>query len=260
MRLRAASSALALAAALLSVLATPCAAAAEETPAGVTVSPDRPDLSDGIQIVPLGHLQVEGGTTLVHAGDTDEASLGEVMVRFPWSERVETRVLLLNYGITRRDGDVRGLLDPSVDLKWKLFDSAETDFGFVLGSTIPIGEKVYRAAHLQPYATLSLDQVLSERVSVTVNLGGSSLSNDAGSFGVLSGGASFAFTVSPRVTTYLEGFGWSRSEPGGPTEQVLDGGVQWLVHARLMLDARVGFGFGRTAADGFIGFGAAYLF
>lgn len=224
------------------------------------VGPDRPDLADGIQIVPLGHLQVEGGMTLVRNGDTDVLTLGEVMLRIPWTERVESRLQILSVAVASGAEHGHGILDPSVDVKWKLFDSSSTDFGLVLGSSLPLGEKGYRSPHLQPYATLALDRVLSDRVAFTVNLGGASVAADDETFRVLSGGISVAIQATPRLTGFVEGFGWDRTEPGGPGEQVLDGGLQFLVNDWLMVDARLGIAFGRTAPDGFAGIGVALLF
>lgn len=224
------------------------------------VAPDRPDLADGIQIVPRGHWQIEGGTTLTRGGGTDLLSVGEVMVRIPWTERVETRVQLLGYGVTSGEERLHGFFDPAVDVKWKLFDSAATDFGVIVGSTLPAGSREYRDRHLQPYATLALDRVLGDRVGATFNLGGASVSGPDETIRIFSGGASFAFTLSPRVSAFLEGYAWDRTEPGGSGEQILDGGLQLLVSDRLMLDLRLGAAFGRTAADSFVGIGAAVLF
>ncbi len=244
----------------VSALGTTGAARGQGAGQAPVVGPDRPDLADGIQIVPLGHWQVEGGTTLLRSGDTDVLTLGEVMLRIPWSERLESRLQVLNVAVASGAEHGHGILDPSVDLKWKLFDSSSTDFGLVLGSSLPLGEKNYRSPHLQPYATLALDRVLSDRVSLTVNLGGASVSADDETLRVLSGGVSVAIQATSRLTGFVEGFGWNRTEPGGPGEQVLDGGLQFLVNDRLMVDARLGFAFGRTAPDGFAGFGLALLF
>lgn len=247
---------------LLAALALAVAGAASGQTAGEppVVGPDRPDLADGIQIVPRGHFQIEGGTTLVRSGDTDVLTVGEVMVRIPWSARVETRLQLLSYGWTSGEESLHGFFDPAVDVKWRLFDTAATDFGLIVGTTLPLGDKVYRDRHLQPYANLSLDRVISDRVSVTLNLGGASVSGVDETVQILSGGASFGVQLAPRLTAFLEGYAWDRTESGDSGEQVLDGGLQLLVTDRLMLDARLGVAFGRTAADGFVGIGAALLF
>ena len=224
------------------------------------VVPDRPDLSNGIQIVPVGHIQVEGGVTVARTGGTTDLTVGELTVRIPFSSRVETRVQVFDWGATRGGETSRGVKDPVVDVKWKLFDSEATDFGVILGSPIPVGAKAYGEPHLQPFAVLSLDEVISERLSFTVNLGGASASNAGETYGQLFGGLSMSLQLSPKVSLFLEGFGWNRTERGGPGEQLIDTGLQYLVTDRLMLDARVGFGFGRTASDGFTGIGAAFLF
>lgn len=172
----------------------------------------------------------------------------------------ETRIQLLGYGVTSGGERLHGFFDPAVDLKWRIFDSAATDFGVIVGSTLPAGSREYRDRHLQPYATLALDRVLSERLAFTCNLAGASVSGPDDTIQVFSGGVSFAFLLTPRVAAFLEGYAWDRTEPGGSGEQVLDGGLQLLVSDRLMLDLRLGAAFGRTAADSFVGIGAAVLF
>lgn len=224
------------------------------------ISPDRPDFSNGIQIVPVGHLQVEGGVTLSRTGGSTDVTAGELVVRLPLSTRVEVRMQLFTFDWTSAKESSRGTLGPLVDLKWKVFDSEATDFGFVLGTTLPVATRGYREPHFQPYGVFSLDQAISEKVSVTANAGVARASVSGETFGQLFGGLSFAFQASQNVGLFLEGFGWDRTEPAGPGEQLIDGGLQYLVGSRLMLDGRVGVAFGRKAPDDFVGLGAAFLF
>ena len=79
-------------------------------------------------------------------------------------------------------------------------------------------------------------------------------------FGLVAGGVSFAFQASERASLFLEGFGWNRTEPGGPGEQMIDSGLQYLLGNRLMVDARVGVTFGRESNGSFAGLGASFLF
>lgn len=232
----------------------------QEAAAPPIVAPDRPDLSNGIQIVPVGYVQVEGGLTAARLGGTTNLTVGELMVRIPFSSRVEVGVQLFDWGASWGSGTSHGATDPVVDVKWKIFDSESTDFGVILGTSLPLGARSFGEPHLQPYAVLSVDQVISEKVSVTVNAGVVRGSAGGETFDGQFGGASTSFQVSPKVSLFLELFGWSRTEPGGPGQQVVDGGLEYLVTNRLMLDARIGAGFGRTASDGFLGIGASFLF
>lgn len=222
--------------------------------------PDRPDSSTGIQIVPAGHVQVEGGATLSRAGGTTELDVGELMVRVPLSARVEARAQVFTVDESWGKGSAHGLAGPLVDLKWKLVDGEETDFGVVAGTSLPIGSASERSAHLQPYGVLALDQQLSGAFSVTLNGGVAAASSGGATAAQLSGGASFSYQASARAGLYLEGYAWARTAEGTPAEELVDGGLQLLVGERVMLDARVGVTFGRESRGALAGIGASVLF
>ena len=232
----------------------------QDTAAPAVVAPDRPDFSNGIQIVPVGHVQVEGGVTAIRSGGTTDLSVGELTVRIPLAATFEVGVQVYSWGATWGSETSDGPRDPAVDVKWKLVDTDATDFGVILGTSVPTGVRANGEPHFQPFAALSVDRVVSEKVSFTVNAGAVAASAGGETFGELFGGLSASFQASPKVSLFLELFGWSRTEPGGPGEQVIDGGLQYLVTNRLMLDVHLGAGFGRTASDGFLGLGASYLF
>jgi hypothetical protein len=198
--------------------------------------------------------------TVTRTGGSTDLSVGELTVRVPFSTRVETRVQLFDFDWTLAKQGSRGVLSPVVDLKWKILDSDSTDLGIIVGTSLPVGTHSYKEPHLQPYGVLSLDQIISETVSFTMNAGVARASVSGETFWQRFGGLSFAFQASQKVGLFLEGFGWDSVEPGGPGVQLIDGGLQYLVGRRLMLDARAGVDFGRTASDGFVGFGGAFLF
>lgn len=226
----------------------------------VQISPDRPDFANGIQIVPLGHVQVEGGGTLLRSGGSTAFSAGELTVRVPLATRLETRVQVFGYSWTGEAESPGGVVDPLVDVKWKLLDGDDTDFGLIGGTAIPMGARSERAKHFQPYAAFALDQALGERLSVTVNLGGAYLSGGGGQFVEGYGGLSLALQLSKMVTAYGEAFGWSRQEKDGGGVGAVGTGLQILLTNRFMLDARIGTGLGSASPDLVLGAGASYLF
>lgn len=239
-------------------LARPAPAQPAETPP--VVGPDRPDACNGIQVVPVGHVQVEGGVTLARAAGSTDFDAGELMVRVPFSARVEARMQLFSFDWSRSRTSTRGVVGPLVDLKWKIFDSEATDFGVIVGTSLPVGSADYRSPHLHPYGVLSLDQTISGKASVTVNAGVAGASGSGATVGLVAGGVSVAFQASERAGLFLEGYGWNRTEPGGPGEQMIDSGLQYLLGNRVMVDARVGVTFGRESNGSFAGLGASFLF
>ena len=222
--------------------------------------PDRPDSSTGIQIVPAGHVQVEGGMTLSRADGITELDVGELMVRVPFSARIEARAQVFTVDESWGKGSAHGLVGPLVDLKWKLVDGEATDFGVVAGTSLPIGSASERSAHLQPYGVLALDQQLSGTFSVTLNAGVAAASGGGATVAQLSGGASLAWQASAKAGLYLEGFAWARAGTETPAEELVDGGLQLLVGERVMLDARVGVTFGKESHGVLAGVGASVIF
>jgi hypothetical protein len=245
---------------LLSLLALLLSARALSQEPDIQVSPDRPDFANGIQIVPLGHLQVEGGATLLRSGGTTGVSAGELTVRIPLASRLETRVQLFGYVWTGEAQTSEGVVDPLVDVKWKLFDTDDTDFGLIGGTAVPAGARSQRAKHFQPYAAFSLDQALGEGLSVTVNLGGAYLTGGEGQFVQGYGGLTLALQLSKKFAVYGEAFGWSRQQVDGGGVGAVGAGIQILVTNRFMLDARIGTGLGPASPDLVLGAGASCLF
>ncbi len=241
---------------LLPLLSAP---ALSQEPA-VQVSPDRPDFANGIQIVPLGHLQVEGGATLLRSGGTTGVSAGELTVRVPLAIRLETRVQVFGYSWTGGQETSEGVADALADVKWKLFDTDATDFGLIAGTAIPVGARSQRAKHFQPYAAFSLDRALGERLSATVNLGGAYLSGGEGQYLQGYGGFTLALQLSKMVAVYGEAFGWSRQQEDGGGVGAAGAGLQLLLTNRFMLDARIGTGLGPESPHLVVGAGASYLF
>lgn len=250
----------ALAAALLCVALPGIAIPAAAQEQGPVVAPDRPDTSNGIQIVPPGHLQVEGGTTLSWSRGGRELAVGELTLRVPLAGRLETRLQLPSADWASGTESARGLLEPIVDVKWKLHDGERTDFGVIAGTSLPVGSGAFRDAHFLPYGALALDQTLAESLSVTLNLGLASSSTAGATHGRVSGGASFSLQASAKLSVFLEGFAWGSAGPETPGAQLVDGGVQLLLGRRVMLDARAGVALARGGNGAVAGLGASTLF
>ncbi len=85
---------------------------------------------------------------------------------------------------------------------------------------------------------------LSERVALSSNLNYAYLSESGDRYGEFSGSASLGFSLSDKVGSYLEVFGFF---PGGKraNSRFINGGFTYLISNDFQLDARVGFGLGR---------------
>jgi hypothetical protein len=228
------------------------------------ISPDRPDFTEGTGLIPAGHVQVEGGVTLARVEDEDSTTLGELLVRFGIGERSEARIGLGSY--TRIDsdlagGDVSGFEDPALELKIRFTDEAgelapgQPAVALVLGTSVPVGDKELTSDEWIPTAIFAFDWDLG-RFGVGANLGGSYEAGDdrfLQAFASVSGG----FSVTDRLGTYLEWYGFSEEEKNGPSTNYVDGGVSFQINNDLMVDARIGTGLNDADPDWYAGVGAS---
>jgi Putative MetA-pathway of phenol degradation len=230
-----------------------------------SLSADRPDFTEGTSIIPRGHVQVEGGTTLTRVEDVDIHTLGELLVRFGIGERSEGRIGLGSY--TRIDdgiaggSEISGFEDPAVELKVRFTEEAgelapgQPAVALILGTTVPAGDKELTSDEWVPAAVFAFGWDL-DRFSVGANLGGSYEPGDdrfVQAFGSLTGG----FSVTDRLGTYVEWYGFSEEEKDGPSTHYVNGGISFLINDDLIVDARIGTGLNDADPDWFAGVGGA---
>lgn len=256
--------------ALLLLLAAP-ASGQQALPLGIAIESDRPSFCVGMQLVPPGHLQVEGGLTLQRSGRSSPGVVGELSFRVPLSDHVELDLAPPSWAWQiERDEDSppdarsEGFLDPSVGVKWRIVDGASWDVGLDVNVVLPLGTRGVGAPGLQGSALLVLEESLFGGTQLTLNAGWGSFWGEAGPsgkrYGAGLGGASFEVPVSAPVALFAELFGWSSRDPGGPENGVVQAGIQWLATPRLMLDFRLGTGLGPGAPELVVGAGAGVLF
>lgn len=229
------------------------------------IAPDRPDFTEGTGLVPPGHFQVEGGVTLARVEDVDSTSLGELLVRFGIGERSEARLGLGSY--TRMDeklADVSGFEDPALELKIRFTDEAgelapgRPAVALVLGTSVPVGDRELTSDEWVPAAIFAFDWDLG-RFGVGANLGGSyeAGTDESDRFVQAFASVSAGFAATDRLGTYLEWYGFSEEEKGGPSTHYLDGGISFLINNDLMVDARIGTGLNDADPDWYAGVGAS---
>jgi Putative MetA-pathway of phenol degradation len=223
---------------------------------------DRPDFTEGTSLIPRGHVQVEAGATLARVEDVDSTTLGELLVRFGIGERAETRIGLGSY--TRiEDGfaNVSGFGDPTVDLKIRFTDEAgelapgRPAVALIVGTSIPVGDEELTDDEWVPLGRMVFDWDLG-RFVLGANLGGSYEAGDdrfVQAFGSLTGG----FSVTDRLGTYVEWYGFSEEEKDGPSTHYVNGGISFLINDDLIVDARIGTGLNDADPDWFAGVGGA---
>ncbi|MES1244783.1 MAG: transporter [Acidobacteriota bacterium] len=226
------------------------------------ISADRPDFTEGTGLIPPGHVQVEGGVTLARVEDADSTTLGELLVRFGLGERSEARIGLGSYSRVD-DGftDISGFEDPALEIKYRFTDDAgelapgQPAVALVLGTSVPVGDKELTSDEWVPAAVFAFDWDLG-RFGVGANLGGSYQAGDdrfVQAFASVTGG----FSVTDRLGTYVEWYGFSEEEKDGPSTHYVNGGISFLINNDLIVDARIGTGLNDADPDWFAGVGGA---
>lgn len=232
---------------------------------------DRPDFTESTSTVPRGHFQVEGGTTVARVEDVDSTAFGEVLVRIGTGERWETRLGLGSYSRVETPFDeVSGLEDPSLGIKVRFTDDpgelgpVQPAAALIVLTSIPEGDEELTGEEWVPEAKLALAWELTSRFSLSSNLnyayavdGALDGDNRLHQIGAtLSGGLS----ITDRLGSFLEWYGFSEETKDGPSTHYVDGGVTWLINDDLQVDARVGTGLNDADPDWFVGVGAGVRF
>jgi hypothetical protein len=229
------------------------------------ISPDRPDLTNGTDIVPLGMLQLESGVSFATVGDQTTIGLGELNFRLPLARWLE--VTLQSVGMERegrREESVWGFTDSATGCKIRLLAGHPTAAGtsprvaLLLLTSLPTGSGGFHDPRLQPHATLAMDLDLTSSVSLSTNVG-IKRATDVGEHYIQAfGGLSLGFAIGGPWAGFLEVFAYRPGSAGGTTRSVVDGGVQLLLGNNVMLDGRVGRGTGDGPLGTFGGLGISF--
>lgn len=234
---------------------------------------DRPDFTESAEVVPRRFAaQIEGGYTFTRAGEEREHALGEILVRVPVAERVELRFGVPSYLFLRTgmNGDASGFDDAFFGAKFALSKGAgETGLfkrptaALLVGTTLPTGARAVREDDLQPEAVLALSSDLTERVSLSSNIGFVRASDGGDNFNQFLGSLALGLSLTERVGAYIEVYGFTRVDATTrDSARFANGGVTFLVNDDFQLDARAGVGLGNNVSgpDYFFGFGFARRF
>ena len=225
------------------------------------ISTDRPDHTEGVELVPVGIVQVEGGATTARSGGVRTTSYGEVLVRVGVADRLELRIEPLTHTTVRAAGapSVGGLDDMAVGFKTPLFtpDSAARfvpDVSLLLATSIPTGAHFLRADGAQPEAVLAAAWSLTSRLGLATNLTLQRGSASGERYWERGASASAGIGLSERAGSYVEWYA-IRDSRDDAAAQVFNGGLTWRLSSDLQLDARAGRG---TRNEGtFAGIGIA---
>jgi hypothetical protein len=223
---------------------------------------DRPDFTDSPVLVPPGSWQLEGGVGFASDDESDAESwsVGQLLLRVGVHERVELRIDAGSWVYVELPGDdADGFADPGLGAKVLLYRGAgarQEQLALIAGTSVPLDDEPIGEDEWQPSATLSLGWSLSERWSMTTNLGATRASAGGDRFNQIALSGSLGGTINERLSGFVEVYGLSEESPEGDETAYADAGLLYLLRPRLQLDVSLGFGLVDEAADWFVNLGA----
>jgi hypothetical protein len=224
-----------------------------QTPA--QIQPDRPDVTNGAQLLDKGRVQLEiGGILTRDAPATDFASPFTIRVGvFDWLEaRTGGDGLLLRAGNGGRESSFGNV---QLGAKVRLIDEPghAPRLSILPAVNIPTAaaSRGFGSGAADYTATLLTGTDVGRRAHVDVNYGIGSIGAGGGAPHFVQHVASISasVTATPRWSPYLEAFAFSREEPRGRASASLDGGAIDFVSPTLALDGGVQVGLSRGAPD-----------
>lgn len=233
------------------------------------IGPDRPDFTNGPDLVAPGHFQIEAGYTYARTGSEKSSALGEVLLRYGVNDRWEARLGLNSYDWIDAgmpgERRISGFEDPFAEVKIRLNDPERRPrglpaMGLLVQTTIPAGARALTADVWQPTAVLALHWDLPADGSLESNLGYSYAADGGQRFDQLFASVSAGFAISAKLGGFLEGYVFSKEAADGSSTRYADTGLSYLVSNDLSLDVRVGAGLDQPHPNWFAGIGAAVRF
>jgi predicted porin len=258
-RPRRSASTLSLVAAAGVVLSAGCASTALKRP---LVGADRPGFTFVTATAPTGVVQSEFGYTDTRSSSLTYQTLGEGLLRVGVAPNTELRVFSNSYAL-RSDGGLRdnGMEDAKVGFKQRLWAGKGTT-GFsgaslaVLPATsIPSGSAGFGAKAWQPELLVAAGLPITPAFSLASNIGDQYIKiGDERSHKLLATLAGW-YTLSPKVSTFVEYGGTQLSDSRASRLQYFDAGFAFVPIAAIQLDVRAGHGVNGLPNDNFFGVG-----
>ena len=237
-------------------------------------SPDRPGQSDGTFTVPPGFFQLEMGwdTAFNESGGVEDRQyqwpftllrmglVEDLELRLAWCGRIrgETRI----GGNTLTD---EGSGDAAVGARYRIRKgiSGGPAVALLASMSVPVGDEGYSSERYDPALKLACDQSLTERLSLTVNLGIAwstvpETPRDRDTLSTAGYSASLGIGLSPGVSAFIEVFGETPASAPGGSSHGIDGGFALVRKNRFHLDISGGTGLSDDGPDWFAGFGFAF--
>lgn len=221
---------------------------------------DRPDQTECPFITPPGYIQVENGFTIENLKNNQKnyfypASLWKYGV----NEHFELR-LITELTTEKKDHQLSTGLQPiTFGLKTTLFNEKgllprTSLIGHITSSGL--GSKDFHSTYIAPSLRFTMQHTLSERVSLSYNLGAEWNGETAEHTYIYT--FTTGISITDRLGGYMELYGFIPQDQ--PADHRFDGGLTYLVQPDFMLDLSGGGGLQSDVIKNYVSVGISYRF
>lgn len=224
---------------------------------------DRPDFTESSSVVGGGVLQLESGLSFADfSGGNELTTVGEVLVRWGVSERLEARLLLPTYARENGpDGDLTGFVDTAVGCKVQISEGegrgllGGMETSVIASTTVPTGSGDFSGSSWQPLAVFAAGWDLSSRTGLGVNLGVGRPADDGRRYTTAWISTALGVSLTEPLSVFIELIAFNREEARGPETATFQTGAVYLLSPDLQLDLRAARRLTESGPDVLVGAG-----
>ena len=226
---------------------------------------DRPDFTESVEVVPQRSIQLESGYTFTRASSAKNHNVGEVLIRAAVLKRMELRIGINSYHISRTPAQhITGIDDGSIGMKINFINSSDNlgknipGVGLILASSVPYGSACHSNNKMQPTALLAIAKNISDRLALGTNFAYTYCNENGGRVNQYHATITAAVSLTEKHGCYVEYYKLFPRIENIPNPGYLNGGLTYLVTGNFQFDVRLGAGITTVAPDYYIGLGFAF--
>lgn len=222
---------------------------------------DRPDQTESALTIPIYALQIETGVgyeSLKESGiNVSNYTFGGTLFRYGVFDNIEFR-LGTAYLVTTAQSTKSGFGDFLLGTKINLMreDYAPFDMGILAHALLPIGDAAFNPVKVEPEIIMAVSKSVSEKFSVSMNLGGSWYSLIDEIYYIYS--AAMGYSPNDLTAFFIEVYG-SLFNSYSPIHK-FNGGFTYLISNQIQLDISAGNAISGVESFWFISSGISLRF